>query len=243
MLDDHHDTPGTNTRREPPRFMGDETEEPPAAGSVDGFFQDLEEDVGLPEMLDHAAIEASLAAKKAEGLDPFALVSGEQAAKRKSVRRPVVKMDEERLLDPRFGIPHLMKLAKEFKPAGKGKEREDLQRLMKVYRLWTHSMYPKGAFRDTIESVGKLCHKRKMRDALRGWREESSTGGAKKKKARPGDAEPAEAVAGGQEARGSSEPAGLFRPAEEGSGDDVQPGVAPGGSAPGEGHDWDDLYQ
>ncbi|KAA1077389.1 hypothetical protein PGT21_005584 [Puccinia graminis f. sp. tritici] len=190
-MDEQEDSVSTS-RRQQPRFLGDDAMDEETATnlpeSLDRFFAGLEgedQDEALPEMLDHAAIEASLAAKKVEALDPFALVSGEQAVKKKTARRPTVKLDEDRLLDPKLGIPHLISLSKNFKPSGKGNEKEDLKRLLKLYRLWTHSMYPKGSFKDTIETIGKLCHKRKMRNAMRGWREES-TGGTKpaKKKAK-----------------------------------------------------------
>ncbi|KAI7951343.1 hypothetical protein MJO28_007027 [Puccinia striiformis f. sp. tritici] len=208
-----HREPATKTRRQQPRFLGDDEMEDTLdpgpshsrldhpqweTDSVDKYFQDLEgaddDDLALPAMLDHEAIEAALEAKKistaaaaAADLDPFALISGDQPAKRKTNRRPIVKIDEDRLIDPKFGIPHLISLSQKFKPSGKGKEKEDLKRLIKLYRLWTHSMYPKGTFEDTIGTVEKLCHKRKMKDALRRWRDESSSAKPAKKKIKPDD--------------------------------------------------------
>ncbi|KNZ63248.1 replication fork protection complex subunit Csm3/Swi3 [Puccinia sorghi] len=187
-------------------------------------------------MLDHAAIEASLAAEKAKAVDPFALISGDQPLKRKVTRRPTVKIDEDRLLDPKIGIPNLITLSKTFKPSGKGKEKDDLKRLIKIYRLWSHSMFPKGTFRDTIDTVEKLCHKRKMRNSLRTWREENGGQKPSKKAKRDecsggenetGDDGPRPVEAGGADAAGNSEAAApetettavlegpLFRPAEE----------------------------
>ncbi|KAI9622684.1 hypothetical protein H4Q26_014965 [Puccinia striiformis f. sp. tritici PST-130] len=141
-----HREPATKTRRQQPRFLGDdEMEDTLDPGPAD------DDDLALPAMLDHEAIEAALEAKK---------ISTAAAAAAD--------------LDPlRLSL---------FKPSGKGKEKEDLKRLIKLYRLWTHSMYPKGTFEDTIGTVEKLCHKRKMKDALRRWRDESSSAKPAKKK-------------------------------------------------------------
>lgn len=38
----------------------------------------------------------------------------------------------------------------------------DLNRLLQVYQFWTHRMYPKTQFRDTVEQVEKLCHTKRM---------------------------------------------------------------------------------
>jgi len=199
--------------------------------SLDELFQDLDDVPALPEMLDHAAIEASLAAQKAKAVDPFALMPGDQPLKTKAARRPTVKIDEDRLIDPKLGIPNLITLSKSFKPSGKGKEKEDLKRLIKIYRLWSHSMFPKGTFRDTIDTVEKLCHKRKMRESLSTWREEN--GGQKpSKKAKRNEPSGGEKETGNDgpssaDAAGDSEAAApetettavlegpLFRPAEE----------------------------
>ncbi|PLW22412.1 hypothetical protein PCASD_11140 [Puccinia coronata f. sp. avenae] len=192
--DQDHDQAQVAPTRRLPRFLGDEDMDEETGGpstapdeSLDAFFQDLDdEEPALPEMLDHETIEAALAAKKAQALDPFALISGDKPLKRKTTRRPIVKIDEDRLLNPKIGIPSLIALSKSFKPSGKGNEKEDLKRLLKMYRLWTHSMYPKGTFRDSIDTIEKLCHKRKMRDALKTWREENA-GTKSSKKAKSGE--------------------------------------------------------
>lgn len=45
-------------------------------------------------------------------------------------------------------------------------QEDDLRRLMNVYQLWAHQMFPAGSFKDTISQVEKLCKKRsiKVRD-------------------------------------------------------------------------------
>lgn len=97
-------------------------------------------------------------------------------------RHPVLKLDEERLLGPE-GFPSLLKEYKSFKVSGKGKEvcssdalaifnnhlnftsrdkTHDLERLFRMYYAWTHRLFPKYQFRDTVERVEKLCRARRM---------------------------------------------------------------------------------
>jgi len=38
----------------------------------------------------------------------------------------------------------------------------DLNRLIRMYQYWTHQMYPRHTFNDTIERVEKLTHSRRM---------------------------------------------------------------------------------
>jgi replication fork protection complex subunit Csm3/Swi3 len=98
-------------------------------------------------------------------------------------KRIMPKLDEARLLGP-DGFPKLIKDTKHFKPKGKGhevrstmlllffffraplseyrKQEADLNRLLRIYQFWTHKLYPKTQFRDTVERVEKLCHSRRM---------------------------------------------------------------------------------
>ncbi|THG95855.1 hypothetical protein EW026_g5869 [Hermanssonia centrifuga] len=87
-------------------------------------------------------------------------------------RKPIPRLDEARLLGP-DGFPALVKQAKYFKPRGKGHELSDLNRLTQIYQFWSHKMYPKGAFRDNVQRVEKLCHSKRMHNALSVWRDES----------------------------------------------------------------------
>ncbi|CAA7271659.1 unnamed protein product [Cyclocybe aegerita] len=90
----------------------------------------------------------------------------------KKARRRIVKLDENRLLGEN-GFPQLIKMTKDFKIKGKGHEATDLNRLLQVYQYWTHQMYPKTQFQDTVERVEKLCHSRRMTVALSVWRDEA----------------------------------------------------------------------
>ncbi|KAF8077900.1 hypothetical protein FPV67DRAFT_1662683 [Lyophyllum atratum] len=48
-----------------------------------------------------------------------------------------------------------------------------LNRLLQIYGYWTHGMYPKTTFRDTVERVEKLCHSKRMHVSLSVWRDEA----------------------------------------------------------------------
>ena len=102
--------------------------------------------------------------------------NGEEGKKER--RKPVI-LNEERLVEPN-GFPQLIKDMKGFKVKGKGHEvgdlwffagsiekrfflqYSDLKSLLQVYQFWTHRMYPKTPFKDTIDRVEKLCHSRRM---------------------------------------------------------------------------------
>jgi replication fork protection complex subunit Csm3/Swi3 len=107
---------------------------------------------------------------------------GEDGEKKK--RKPVPKLDEARLLGMN-GLPQLLKDTKNFKPKGKGHEvihstcspafwltnamppqATDLDRMLQIYQFWTHKLYPKTRFKETVDRVEKLCHSRRMQVCL-----------------------------------------------------------------------------
>ncbi|KAH9079556.1 Swi3-domain-containing protein [Lactarius deliciosus] len=90
----------------------------------------------------------------------------------KKKRRPVARLDEARLLG-KNGLPQLIKDTKNFKPKGKGHEAADLDRVLQVYQFWTHRLYPKTRFKETVDRVEKLCHSKRMQVALSVWRDEA----------------------------------------------------------------------
>ncbi|KAI0302178.1 replication fork protection component Swi3-domain-containing protein [Russula brevipes] len=95
---------------------------------------------------------------------------GEDGEKKK--RKPVPKLDEARLLGTN-GLPQLLKDTKNFKPKGKGHEATDLDRVLRIYQFWTHKLYPKTRFKETVDRVEKLCHSKRMQVALSVWRDEA----------------------------------------------------------------------
>ncbi|CAE7215153.1 unnamed protein product [Rhizoctonia solani] len=86
-------------------------------------------------------------------------------------RKALPKLDEERLLNDRDGMRALVRRAKELNIKGKGHELSDLNRLMQMYQLWAHKMFPKMQFQDTVERVEKLCRTKRMHVALSQWRD------------------------------------------------------------------------
>ncbi|KAJ3755517.1 replication fork protection component Swi3-domain-containing protein [Lentinula raphanica] len=89
----------------------------------------------------------------------------------KEKRRPM-RLDEARLVGP-TGFPQLIEDTKHFKIKGKGHEATDLNRLLQIYQYWTHRMYPKSQFKDTVDRVEKLCHTKLMHNKLSMWRDEA----------------------------------------------------------------------
>ncbi|KAK4333034.1 Chromosome segregation in meiosis protein [Rhodotorula toruloides] len=121
--------------------------DPLLAGAFDDLF-DLGETSGAAG---EGKTDVDVDGTGAEGID----VEGGTAKK----RRIVAKLDETRLLGP-SGFPRLRDDIKKVKIKGKGHEMQDLKRVLTVYQLWSHQMYPKTNLRDTLQVVEKLCHKR-----------------------------------------------------------------------------------
>ncbi|KAG2349823.1 Swi3-domain-containing protein [Suillus weaverae] len=90
----------------------------------------------------------------------------------KKERKKVVLLDETSLIGA-SGFPHLIQNFKDFKVKGKGHEHSDLQRILQVYQFWSHRLYPKTPFKDTVERVEKLCHSKRMQVRLSVWRDEA----------------------------------------------------------------------
>ncbi|GAA6051843.1 hypothetical protein JCM3770_005493 [Rhodotorula araucariae] len=100
-------------------------------------------------------------------------------------RRVVAKMDETRLLGPN-GFPKLRDDLKKVRIKGKGHEMQDLKRVLSTYQLWAHQMYPRTNFRDTLQTVEKLCRKRTR--ALKEYRDDEKHGRSAADEARENDA-------------------------------------------------------
>ncbi|PPQ72586.1 hypothetical protein CVT26_003689 [Gymnopilus dilepis] len=90
----------------------------------------------------------------------------------KKATRRMMKLDENLLVSP-LGFPKLIKMTKDFRIKGKGHEATDLNRLLQTYQYWTHQLYPKTPFRDTVERIEKLCHSKRMNVSLSVWRDEA----------------------------------------------------------------------
>ncbi|KAI4724719.1 Swi3-domain-containing protein [Aureobasidium sp. EXF-10728] len=87
-------------------------------------------------------------------------------------RKPVAKLDEDRLLSQQ-GIPKLRKIAKDrIQIKGKGHEFSDMARLLNTYQLWLDDLFPKAKFMDGVSMIEKLGHKKRMQMMRREWIQE-----------------------------------------------------------------------
>ncbi|KAK4053655.1 chromosome segregation in meiosis- protein [Microbotryomycetes sp. JL201] len=137
----------------------------------------------LRDVTDGGAREAGTAAGhvSARGADVTPLLDGNDVdAVVKKIRKPTAKMDEFRLLSA-SGFPALLRDIQRFKPKGKGHERSDLKRVITMYQLWSHQMFPRTNIRDTLRTVERLCHKNSVKRSLKEWRDEAKTGKRKNK--------------------------------------------------------------
>ncbi|KIJ68909.1 hypothetical protein HYDPIDRAFT_36026 [Hydnomerulius pinastri MD-312] len=162
----------SSKRPRPSLFLSDsdsDTERPakrrtPAPPSprpdIDALFADLDNDD------DGAGADEDLRYKPLAPALDLAKLAREAEAKHARAKRA------GRLVGP-SGFPQLIKDTKGFKPKGKGHEHTDLNRILQVYQFWTHRMYPKTSFEDTVDRVEKLCHSRRMQVRLSVWRDES----------------------------------------------------------------------
>ncbi|GAA5925824.1 hypothetical protein JCM1841_006326 [Sporobolomyces salmonicolor] len=166
------DRPSPSPPPSRPRGKAVDTTAPGADPFLGNAFDDLFN-------LDHDS--AGAADPAAGGLDD-ALLQGSLDAADGGVpqkkRRAVAKLDETRLLGP-SGFPQLREDVRKLKLKGKGHETQDLKRVLTMYQLWTHQMYPKTNLRDTLHAVEKLCHKRSLQRALKQYKDEDRHGKAR----------------------------------------------------------------
>ncbi|CAE6414450.1 unnamed protein product [Rhizoctonia solani] len=155
----------------------DETNLPPDVGALfDGLDDDDYNVQPLPAQLNIEDLQresdqriAKKRMMRGDVMDVSAPVDADGKAAKP--RKALPKLDENRLLDQGDGMPALVRRSKEFKIKGKGHELSDLNRLMQMYQLWAHKMFPKMQFQDTVERVEKLCRTKRMHVALSTWRD------------------------------------------------------------------------
>ncbi|KAJ7774893.1 replication fork protection component Swi3-domain-containing protein [Mycena metata] len=165
--------------RSPPKeklFLSDDENDhmpdaPPRAPavSVDSLFEGVDSlpDDGPPALTPHQILSSSPAhhIDDEEG-------EGAQDGVAKKPKKKAMRLDEGRLVGP-AGFPQLIEDTKKIKIKGKGHEASDLNRLLQVYQFWTHRLYPKTPFKDTVDRVEKLCHTKRMHNNLSIWRDEA----------------------------------------------------------------------
>ncbi|WBW72988.1 replication fork protection complex subunit Swi3 [Schizosaccharomyces osmophilus] len=86
----------------------------------------------------------------------------------KRPRKQIAKFDEERLASEN-GIPKLQRMRKKVNLKGKGHELGDLKRILSMYHIWTHELYPRATFDDSISYLNRLGSTRSVKVRRRGW--------------------------------------------------------------------------
>ncbi|KAF6765249.1 replication fork protection component Swi3-domain-containing protein [Ephemerocybe angulata] len=127
---------------------------------------------GRPSLTPHQIMSSSSPTRGEPGEGRKGGKGDKDDDEKKPRRRPVL-LNEALLLGP-TGFPELIKNVKDFKVKGKGHEASDLNRLLGIYQFWTHGLYPKTQFRDTVTRVEKLCHTKRMQVALSVWKDEAN---------------------------------------------------------------------
>ncbi|KAK4495736.1 hypothetical protein PRZ48_013004 [Zasmidium cellare] len=103
-------------------------------------------------------------------------VDDDQEVQVKKKRKPVPKLDENRLLSDQ-GIPRLRKITKtRLKFRGKGHEFADISRLLNTYQLWLDDLYPRAKFRDALAMVEKVGHSKRMQVMRKAWLDDTKAG-------------------------------------------------------------------
>ena len=96
-------------------------------------------------------------------------------------RKPVVKLDEARLLS-QPGIPKLRALARsrsiasKLRLKGKGHEYSDAAKLLSYYQLWLDNLYPRARFADGLQLVEKVGHGKRLQVMRKEWIDEGKPG-------------------------------------------------------------------
>ncbi|XP_061451113.1 TIMELESS-interacting protein [Rhineura floridana] len=85
---------------------------------------------------------------------------------RKAVKRPVPKLDAQRLASER-GLPALRNMFDNVKFKGKGCEEADLKALVRHMEHWAHRLFPKLQFEDFVERVESLGNKKPVQACLK----------------------------------------------------------------------------
>ncbi|KAI8579237.1 hypothetical protein K450DRAFT_243433 [Umbelopsis ramanniana AG] len=110
-------------------------------------------------------------------LDPLAPTDPTLRAEQEKDKTKIKKRTAAISLDPKLllgdkGLSRLRRQGKVMKFYGKGREDEDLKRIMEFYQMWAHSLYPRLNMKDFSDRVVKVCSKRQCKETLNVWRQE-----------------------------------------------------------------------
>ncbi|XP_065836293.1 TIMELESS-interacting protein-like isoform X2 [Oscarella lobularis] len=84
------------------------------------------------------------------------------------IRKNVIKLDSERIINRKRGLPRLVKDFSKVKFRGKGYEANDIQKLIKEYELWANRLFPKYQFDQVLLKLeGPQGSKKEVKECLR----------------------------------------------------------------------------
>ena len=66
------------------------------------------------------------------------------------------------------GLPRILTQSKKLKFKGKGREREDLDKLLNFYQIWGHDLFPKLQFKSFVEKLERVCKEKRLRASFEG---------------------------------------------------------------------------
>lgn len=89
--------------------------------------------------------------------------------------RYVAKLDDERMLGEK-GLGALKHLCSKIHLKGNGHEVGDLGRLLDMYQMWSHDMFPKGQFKNLYSLTSKTGRSASVRNVRLAWIDEEQTG-------------------------------------------------------------------
>lgn len=81
--------------------------------------------------------------------------------KKRVIKNPQPKLDAERIMGSR-GIQCLEEIFKDWEPKGRGHEFDDLEVIMYKMNHWTHRLYPKLPFDDTLDILANRLGNKKI---------------------------------------------------------------------------------
>lgn len=91
--------------------------------------------------------------------------------KRRTVRKPQLRLNVERLIDRERGVHTLETFFQDIKYRGKGFEKEDLDNVLKRMEHWAHRLYPKYNFKDFLATTEQLGKKKQLQTHMNRYRQ------------------------------------------------------------------------
>lgn len=142
-----------------------EDRNPGQANSRQARYLGDDEEGDADETPTYDAAAAAARRRTTEGVAEFSLGLDEEVVIKK--KRVVARLDEERLLEPRRGVPKLIQLSRE-RPLhktlrGKGHTVADMGKVLERYQFWCHEMFPKAKFRDALTMIRKVGNTKRMK--------------------------------------------------------------------------------